>query len=117
MLTGKGLLSSLQRDFLRLFSIIPDQKRFYLTGGTPLAEYYLGHRISFDLDIFTAEPELVLPVSFQVQEMCTTQNLGLSVARRFSSYVEFVISREEESLKVDWLSIPPFVLSRQSNLI
>lgn len=31
-------------------------KRFYWTGGTLLAHYYLYHRKSFDLDFFTEEP-------------------------------------------------------------
>ena len=27
-------------------------KRFYLTGGTALSEFYLRHRISHDIDLF-----------------------------------------------------------------
>jgi hypothetical protein len=56
MLKGKGLLSTGQRRFLRLFSKMPDSTHFYLTGGTALAEFYLGHRYSFDLDLFRGEP-------------------------------------------------------------
>ena len=56
MLKGKGLLSAGQRRFLRLFSKTPDSTHFYLTGGTALAEFYLGHRYSFDLDLFRGEP-------------------------------------------------------------
>ena len=29
---------------------------FYLTGGTALAEFYLRHRLSEDLDFFSDEP-------------------------------------------------------------
>lgn len=35
-------------------------RRFYLTGGTPLAVFYLFHRISADLDFFS-EKEIHLP--------------------------------------------------------
>ena len=42
MLQGKGLLTATQEAFLRLFATLPDQERFYLTGGTALAEFYLG---------------------------------------------------------------------------
>ncbi len=59
MLKGKGLLTPLQREFLRLFAGLPDQERFYLTGGTALSEFYLGHRLSFDLDLFTNEHEML----------------------------------------------------------
>ncbi|MCX5975766.1 MAG: nucleotidyl transferase AbiEii/AbiGii toxin family protein [Coprothermobacterota bacterium] len=44
-------------------SQIPDLIQFYLTGGTALAEFYLGHRKSFDLDIFTGEESADQPVN------------------------------------------------------
>ncbi|MEW6006970.1 MAG: nucleotidyl transferase AbiEii/AbiGii toxin family protein [bacterium] len=28
-------------------------KRFYLTGGTPLSAFYLFHRVSEDIDLFS----------------------------------------------------------------
>jgi len=108
MLKGKGLLSPLQKEFLVLFSQIPDHLHFYLTGGTALAEYYLSHRLSFDIDLFTAEGELILPVSYQVQEKCSYRGLDISVTRRFASYVEFVLSQGENVLKVDLALDSPF---------
>jgi len=33
-----------------------------------LAEFYLGHRKSFDLDLFTSEKELILPFSRILEE-------------------------------------------------
>ncbi len=66
MLRGKGLLQPLQKRFLEIWATLPEQSQFYLTGGTALAEFYLGHRFSFDLDLFTAEEPLILPVSYQV---------------------------------------------------
>ncbi len=50
-----------QKKFLELFSQESYlTKRFYLTGGTPLAVFYLFHRISEDLDFFS-EQEIHLP--------------------------------------------------------
>jgi hypothetical protein len=57
LLSGKGLLTPLQRSFLSLFSQLADKDQFYLTGGTALAEYYLGRCLSFDLDLFTASTD------------------------------------------------------------
>ena len=45
MILGKGVLTTIHKDFLALFSGLPDQEHFYLAGGTALAEYYLGHRL------------------------------------------------------------------------
>jgi predicted nucleotidyltransferase component of viral defense system len=44
-------LTRLQRDVLREF--FSREQRFFLTGGAALAGYYLGHRETDDLDLFT----------------------------------------------------------------
>jgi hypothetical protein len=58
MLKGKGTLSSIQKNLLVDFGKIRDTSLFYLTGGPALAEFYLGHRRSYDLDFFTGKKEL-----------------------------------------------------------
>jgi predicted nucleotidyltransferase component of viral defense system len=53
-MTKKSILSKNQKDILTIISrdkIIC--KNFYLTGGTALAEFYLHHRLSEDLDFFS----------------------------------------------------------------
>ena len=65
-----GLLTALQKEFLSVFSGLSDQAQFYLTGGTALAEYYLGHRLSIDLDFFTGVDNLILPTSYQIENAC-----------------------------------------------
>jgi hypothetical protein len=82
MLLGKGLLTPAQEAFLRLFAQLPDQEQFYLTGGTALAELYLGHRLSFDLDLFTPQEDLILPFSYGVERACQAAGLAGSVTRR-----------------------------------
>src|SRR3990170_3327816 len=98
VLKSKGILSDFQKSFLRLFASLPDHERFYLTGGTALAEYYLGHRLSYDLDLFTSVENLILPASYQIENMCQKKRLALKVVRRFSSFVEFLIEQGDESL-------------------
>ena len=101
MLKGRGILSSLQKAFIKLFVDLPDQEFFYLTGGTALAEYYLGHRISYDLDLFTSQPDLILPFSYHVEQSARKSGFQNSVVRRFASFVEFQASRGDDQLKVD----------------
>lgn len=48
-------LSVLQREVLSLF--FAHEKRFFLTGGAALVGYYLHHRHTDDLDLFTSDPE------------------------------------------------------------
>lgn len=44
-------LGTLQKVFLQAF--FKREKRFFLTGGAALAGFYLGHRETHDLDLFT----------------------------------------------------------------
>lgn len=56
---GKTILTPRQLDFLECVQLEPSLiKRFYLTGGTALAEFYLKHRLSEDLDLFTQDQEV-----------------------------------------------------------
>lgn len=102
---GLGILTPLQKRFLELFATIPDQIQFYLAGGTALAEYYFGHRLSYDLDIFTGMDGLVQPTSFQIEKVCAENNLPIKVVRRFATFVEFLVGDE---LKVDLALDSPF---------
>ncbi len=63
---GKTILSKNQQELLKAFAeekIIQDY--FFLTGGTALAEYYLHHRDSEDLDFFSV-------ISFESEEILST---------------------------------------------
>lgn len=63
--TPKSILSDRQVKLLELFASNQSiKKHFYLSGGTALAEHYLHHRYSEDLDFFTEEE--VAPMSIQV---------------------------------------------------
>ncbi len=46
-------ITPLKRDFLKSF--FSREKRFFLTGGSALGLFYLEHRFSYDLDLFSNE--------------------------------------------------------------
>jgi len=98
---GKGLLTGIQRDCLALLSTLADQDQFYLTGGTALAEFFLAHRLSYDLDYFTTEDNLILPFSRRVESAFRDGDWGVNVVRRFATYVEFRLESASEALRVD----------------
>jgi len=106
-----GLLTPIQKTFLGIFSDLPDQTQFYLTGGTALAEYYLGHRLSYDLDFFTGVENLVLPFSYQIETIFQKKELNLQVVRRFSSFAQFLFEKDGESLKIDLAFDSPYRLA------
>ena len=108
MLKGKGIISKLQKRVLNSLRNIPDSSYFYLTGGTALAEFYLGHRKSYDLDIFTAQKGLILPFSRIVEEELKKRKFSTNVIRRFSSFVEFEISQKNEIVRAQLALDSPF---------
>lgn len=56
MVMAKTILTQKQQSLLDLISKQKDlAQNFYLSGGTALAEHYLQHRLSEDLDFFTHE--------------------------------------------------------------
>jgi hypothetical protein len=108
VLTSKGILSGFQKSFLQFFGSLPDQERFYLTGGTALVEYYLGHRLSFDLDLFTSETDLIVPFSYRLEQAARSAGMEVAVVRRFASFVEFQVNQGDSRLKIDLGLDTPF---------
>lgn len=51
----KSILDQFQKSCLKEFVNSSLSKKFYLSGGTALSEFYLQHRYSEDLDFFTQE--------------------------------------------------------------
>jgi len=107
-LRGFGILTPMQKAFLSVFASLPDQSQFFLAGGTALAEYYFGHRLSFDLDIFTGVDGLVLPTSYQIEKCFAERGLQIQVVRRFSSFAQFLFTQGQDSLKIDLAFDSPF---------
>lgn len=65
------MLSNVQTSILEALAASPLSKQFYWTGGTLLAEKYLQHRHSYDVDLFTDMPfryEEILPLVRAVKE-------------------------------------------------
>ncbi|MBC7319735.1 nucleotidyl transferase AbiEii/AbiGii toxin family protein [bacterium] len=106
LIKGKGIISKSQKNILHYFSKLKDSKYFYLTGGTALAEFYLGHRKSYDLDLFTSEKSLILPFSRLLEEQFK-KLVQVKVIRRFETFVEFEIE-EEETVRVQLAYDSPF---------
>jgi len=111
MLQGKGILTNLQREILSLFSQIPDALQFFLTGGTALSEFYLQHRMSYDLDFFTSEDGLIESFSEKMGEGLKKQGFEVQVTRRFQTFAEFKLSKGEEKTTVHLAYDSPFRFS------
>ena len=104
-----SVLTPHQRKFLK---IIGQEKyfsaKFYLTGGTALAEFYLKHRLSEDLDFFTEENEVnpVAIVRFLNSRAKILKLEKFDTRRVMGLYSLFLHFQDKTVLKVDFNYYP-----------
>lgn len=95
---AKAALSNLQNEFLREF--FGRENRFYLTGGAALVGFYLGHRETFDLDLFTLEDEI--ENGFVVVKEVAKQLTGtVEAIQTAPDFRRLLVKRGDEAVVVD----------------
>jgi len=96
----------------RVLGIIAKEKyfteRYYLTGGTALAEFYLKHRFSEDLDFFSEDKEInPIPIArFLKHKMKTLKLQKFDMRRVWGIYSYFLHFENKEILKIDFSYYP-----------
>ncbi len=108
---SRGVLTEAQKEILKAFQQLPDAEHFYLTGGTALAEFYLGHRRSFDLDLFTTEQRLVVPFSRIAEVSFAQKSFSVTVIRRLEILAELELGWKEETVRVQFAYDSPYRLA------
>jgi Nucleotidyl transferase AbiEii toxin, Type IV TA system len=91
-------LDRIQREVLEAF--FAREKRFFLTGGAALVGFYLGHRTTHDLDLFTTEDLMedgLTALTASAREVGAT----LEPLRTAPDFRRFLLRRGEEALVVD----------------
>lgn len=91
------VLNNIQKLILTHFGGVTESEQFYLTGGTALAEFYLKHRKSNDLDFFTQTAELIIPFSHRLEEALKGKRMSVQRQRGFHSFVELEVNMAEKS--------------------
>ena len=81
-------LTPSQRAFLSSFFARVNARAFYLTGGSALAEFYLGHRLSQDMDLFTQDREAWLTIENDIK----------AAAEQIGATVDFIRAKEGNEL-------------------
>ncbi|MFH1563335.1 MAG: nucleotidyl transferase AbiEii/AbiGii toxin family protein [Nitrospirota bacterium] len=108
-LKGKGILTSIQKNLLIELGKIQEISLFYLTGGTALAEFYFGHRRSYDLDFFTGEKEIIIPVTQIIEDKLHQKHYTVTVIRRFETFAEIEAhNKDGEDMRLHLAYDSPF---------
>ncbi len=101
------ILSENQR---RILSLVADEKwladKFYLSGGTALAEYYLHHRLSEDLDFFSEQEFEPLAISAFFKKISGKAGIqSVSYEQSFNRHL-FFLSLAGERIKTEFTYFP-----------
>lgn len=90
-------LVPLQKKTLELLARSPLGKKFYWTGGTALAYFYLHHRLSYDLDFFTDKPFSYEELLGFIGNLKAELRLGLVEQKKIFDRWEFLLHNHGET--------------------
>jgi hypothetical protein len=92
-------LSALQRAVLEGF--FRYESRFFLTGGAALAGFYLHHRSTLDLDLFTLDPEAFAVGRRALDAAAADLGATITVRQHAPGFERLVVARADEAVVVD----------------
>ena len=114
---AKTILTPLQRVFLTLFKSNKVLTRhFYLSGGTALAEFYLHHRLSEDLDFFSESEFSLAPIQIFLKQVTLKLKLSKIEYRTFMGLHTFFLHKGSQTLKIDFNFYPFPRIEKGKNL-
>ena len=103
-----SILKKHHKDFLEIVLKEPYiLKRFYWTGGTVLSEFYLKHRESEDIDLFSEEQEIHLPsINKFVKKVGDKLKAKEIFFKQFLGLYSYTFKLPNADLKVDFNYYP-----------
>lgn len=102
------ILTKLQEEMLKIFGSTQESELFHLTGGTALAAFYLQHRLSKDLDFFTAEEEVIGYFGERLKGNLEAMGIKAQTIRKLKSFFEILASKEEVNAPIHLALDSPF---------
>lgn len=100
-LSPRDILTALQWDFLTTF--FRGSPPFFLTGGTALSAFYLQHRFSEDLDLFTLDSEAFDRVPLYLADAAAKIGASAVSLQTAPQFRRHKINRQGESVIVDFV--------------
>jgi len=92
-------LSKLQHDFVEAFFSEPSA--FFLTGGGALAGFYLGHRFTDDLDLFSPPTETMDFATRRLRRAAAAIDATVESVQEAPEFRRFSLQRGEDVTLVD----------------
>ena len=99
---ANSVLTPLQHRFLQAFFAHQVGTRFFLTGGTALAAFYLHHRLSRDVALFTTDDHALPLARREIPLIASSLGCQARSGTTTPTFQVFLLkSRDEPPLKVD----------------
>jgi predicted nucleotidyltransferase component of viral defense system len=100
-ISGKKILTKLQKSILDYF--FKDDFPFFLTGGTALSAFYLYHRHSYDLDLFTLKDNVILNIGSRIEQMGKALRIKIRSLQTGPMFRRFLTESKDEKVIVDFV--------------
>ncbi len=104
---AEQILSKRQITLLKVFGATPlVRDNFFLTGGTPLAAFYLKHRFSEDLDFFSEkEVDVAALTTFFADKKKSLQIKKIDYQQSYNRNIFFLVF-SDETIKTEFTYMP-----------
>lgn len=103
------ILTPIQDGFLNTLFKGSDKYDFYLGGGTALSVFYLEHRLSDDIDLFTDLPkplEDTLSLRYRIDTIAKSLNCFLTVVDESNYHCRYNLEKGDYILRIDFACDP-----------
>jgi hypothetical protein len=101
-LLGKMLREARDIDVWRFVArFFRKERGFFLTGGAALAGYYLGHRSTNDLDLFTLDDEAFERGRFVLADVARELEAGVEARHHAPGFERWVVRGGDDSVVID----------------
>jgi len=94
-LINNPILTPYQVEILKLFFATDFAKSFFLTGGTALSAFYLAHRDSKDLDLFSIEPFDTQQLELTIADIAQKMNCEVVTKVKTTTYNEIYLENKQ----------------------
>lgn len=117
-LKNNPVLTDYQIEILRIFFSSPLGGKFFLTGGTGLAAFYLAHRLSKDLDLFTIEEFDPLELQKLIEQIAKGTSSTFITKVKTQSYNEIYFENQKNGWvqRVDIVKDQPVLFGERKKM-
>lgn len=117
-LKNNPVLTGYQIKILKIFFNSNIGQKFFLTGGTALSAFYLAHRLSKDLDLFSIEEFDSLELEKLVEQIASITNAEVKTKVKTKRYNEIYLENRKKGWiqRIDFVKEQPLIFGKRKRI-